>query len=189
MNERKAVKVVYPDFSKTFDNVFLTGKIKEWTLDEWIVSWVGNWLNDWSWGVIMSTTEFSWRPVASDVSQGSILNSVLLNKLISDLIEQIKYLLRKSADDARLGGVADIPVCRAGSEGSWLERSTKKNFFKFNKGKWRVLHLGRNYIIHLYRLGYDLVKNSSAEKHVVWRWFLISTSLWFYDSGSVIVMG
>ncbi|GAB0181293.1 mitochondrial enolase superfamily member 1 [Grus japonensis] len=35
---------------------------------------------------------------------------------------------------------------------------------KFNKGKCRVLHLGRNNAKHQYKLGVDLLASSSAEK-------------------------
>jgi len=35
---------------------------------------------------------------------------------------------------------------------------------KFNKGKCRVLHLGRNIPRHQYRPGSDLLKSSSAER-------------------------
>jgi len=43
---------------------------------------------------------------------------------------------------------------------SWAER----NLMKFNKGKCRVLHLGRNNLMHQYRLGADLLESSSVER-------------------------
>jgi len=45
-----------------------------------------------------------------------------------------------------------------------LERWAQKNLMKFSKGKYRVLHLGRNNPMHQYRLGVDLLGSSSAER-------------------------
>jgi len=45
-----------------------------------------------------------------------------------------------------------------------LERRAERNLVKFNKGKCRVLYLGRNNLMHQYRLGADLLECSSAER-------------------------
>jgi len=47
-----------------------------------------------------------------------------------------------------------------------LERCTERNLMKVNKGKYRVLHLGRNNPMHLYRLKVDLLESSSVERDV-----------------------
>ncbi|KFV86166.1 hypothetical protein N308_09981, partial [Struthio camelus australis] len=44
-----------------------------------------------------------------------------------------------------------------------LERWAERNLLKFNKGKCKVLHLGRNNPMQ-YRLGVDLLESSCAEK-------------------------
>jgi len=44
--------------------------------------------------------------------------------------------------------------------------SWAQNLMRFNKGKYRVLHLGRNNPMHQYRLGADLLECSSAESDV-----------------------
>jgi len=168
VDEGRALGVVYLDFSKAFDTVshnILLGKLRNCGLDEWSVSWIENWLNGRTQRVVISGTDSTGRTVASGVPQGSVLSPVLFNFFINDLDEGTEGTLSKFADDTKLGGVADNTgrLCchsvRPGRLESWAER----NLRKFNKGKCRVLHLGRNNPMHQYRLRADLLGSSSVE--------------------------
>ena len=84
----------------------------------------------------------------------------------SDLDEGTEGTLSKFADDIKLGGVVNTQEGCATIQQDLdrLESWADRNLMRFNKGKCRVLHLGRNKPMYQYRLDAYVLESSSAER-------------------------
>ncbi|GAB0179814.1 mitochondrial enolase superfamily member 1 [Grus japonensis] len=96
--------------------------------------------------LMVTGTKISWKPVISSVPQGSIRGPILFSIFVNDLDDGVECSLSKFADDTKLGGVADTPEDCAAIQRDLnrLEKWADRNLMKFNKEKFKVLHLGRN---------------------------------------------
>lgn len=100
----KSVNVIFLDFSKDFNIVshsILTDKMSSVHLDKNIMQWMNNWLTGWAQGVIVNEVTSSWQPVTSDILQGSILESVLVNVLTNDFDAGLSLLMILNWEERR----------------------------------------------------------------------------------------
>jgi len=96
---------------------------------------------------LITAVKSSWRQVTS----------------LNDVDHGTESTISKSANDTKLVGLTDMPQGRAAFQRDLnrLQKWADKNFMRFNKGKGKLLHLGRN---NKYVLGATQLENNLAEK-------------------------
>jgi len=96
------------------------------------------------------------------VGQGSILGPVLFNIFINHSDDGAGCTHSTFPDDAKPGGAPDMPEGRAATQTD-LHRPEKwagRSLVKFNRGKRKVLCLGRNQPRHQYGLESSFVEKA-----------------------------
>ncbi|GAB0184565.1 mitochondrial enolase superfamily member 1 [Grus japonensis] len=98
-----------------------------------------------------------------------LTNLVSFYNKVTHLVDQgLEGVVSKFADDTKLGGAVDSV-----KGGEALQRNLDRlenwaitNCMRFNKGKCRILHLGRGNSGYMYRLGNDTLETSQPERHL-----------------------
>ena len=173
VDEGDSVDILYLDFQKAFDKVpreRLLTQLEAHGFTDNLLKWIRSWLTDRKQRVVLNGACSNWAEVKSGVPQGSILGPLGFVIYINPLGDDIKSLtiLSKFADDSK-----GAKIIRSLTDNSLMQTAIDKLSewadkwsMKFNVGKCKIMHLGKNNPKHQYTMNNIPMISSTEEKDV-----------------------
>ena len=167
LDEGSAVDTVYLDFSKAFDSVphnRLLIKLKMHGIDGNVLNWISGWLKERKQRVVLGNEKSNWVNVLSGVPQGSVLGPLLFLIYVNDLEDNIKNLMLKFADDAKLFSKIVQYDNFLQEDLNILKEWSVKWGLKFNIDKCKIMHMGKSNPNTVYSIDNTALKVITEER-------------------------
>jgi len=118
--------------------------------------------------VVVNGSISKWGLVTSGIPQGLVLGLALFNIFIGNMDSGIECHLNEFADDTKRSGAVDTPEDWMPSRRTLTSSRSGPcvNLRRFNRVKFRVLHLGQGNRKHKYKLCVEWIASSSEEKNL-----------------------
>lgn len=166
---RKPTDVIFLDFAKAFDTVphsRLLLKMKGYGISEQVTNWIQAFLKNRMQRVVRGEFVSDWVEVASGVPQGSVIGPTLFILYVNDIPEMLNGLAKLYADDTKLLADVSTDVDRANLQAdlSRLMNWSSDWLVMLNKGKCKVMHIGKNNPNYSYSLGNHQLDETEVER-------------------------
>ena len=160
IDEGYNLDIIYLDYKKAFDTVpnkRLLSKLKSYGISGEVWCWLEDFLYERKQKVCVGNGESSWGEVKSGIPQGSVLGPVLFLIYVNELPSLVSSKIKLFADDTKIyRAIRDNQDVEAlQTDLDTLARWTDSWLLKFNTGKCKVMHCGRNNPASTYTLTQD----------------------------------
>jgi hypothetical protein len=173
VDKGKPFDVVFLDFAKAFDKVpreRLLEKLRAHGVRGRLLTWIRAWLTGRRQRVVLNGESSDWEEVLSGVPQGSVLGPPLFTVFIDDidLVVELIDILRKFADDTKLGNTASSPEDKEKLQLALdkLCEWARTWGMQFNIKKCKVMHLGFNNEEHTYFMDGHQLEVTEEERDI-----------------------